>query len=79
MRTFEHELGAFDTHPTGTNAIVGVLAYTGYDMEDAVLLNKKSIERGIFHGCVYTVHTVDLLDELKVSRFASKTPYFGAK
>jgi len=56
-----YERGGFNTHPTGTNAVVAVLAYTGYDMEDACVINKSSIERGIFHGVVYTTHFIDLL------------------
>ncbi|GAB2213945.1 hypothetical protein Drorol1_Dr00018272 [Drosera rotundifolia] len=45
--------------PTGTNAIVAVLAYTGYDMEDAMILNKSSVERGMFHGQIYKTETID--------------------
>jgi DNA-directed RNA polymerase I subunit RPA2 len=44
-----------DQFPTGTNAIVAVLAYTGYDMEDAMIMNKSSMERGLCHGQVYKV------------------------
>lgn len=40
-------------YPSGTNAVVAVLAYTGYDMEDAMILNKSSYERGFGHGVVY--------------------------
>lgn len=53
VRTANHTIGGFDTHPTGTNVICGVLAYTGYDMEDACLINKSSLDRGLFHGTVY--------------------------
>jgi DNA-directed RNA polymerase I subunit RPA2 len=44
-----------DKFPTGTNAIVAVLAYTGYDMEDAMIINKSSMERGLCHGQIYKV------------------------
>ncbi|XP_029831423.2 DNA-directed RNA polymerase I subunit RPA2 [Ixodes scapularis] len=49
-----------DDFPTGTNAIVAVISYTGYDMEDAMVLNKSSVERGFKHGCVYKTELVNL-------------------
>lgn len=30
-----------------------------YDMEDAMILNKASVERGLFHGCVYKTKVID--------------------
>ena len=30
-----------------------ILFIQGYDMEDAMILNKSSHERGFGHGCVY--------------------------
>ena len=31
-----------------------------YDMEDAMIVNKSSYERGFGHASVYTVTTIDL-------------------
>lgn len=30
-----------------------------FDMEDAMILNKSSVERGLFHGCVYKTKIID--------------------
>ncbi|MPC88634.1 DNA-directed RNA polymerase I subunit RPA2 [Portunus trituberculatus] len=44
----------------GFNAVVAIISYTGYDMEDAMVLNKCSMERGLAHGQIYKTEVVDL-------------------
>ena len=52
-----------DEFPPGPNMIVAVLAYTGYDMEDAMILNKAAVDRGLAHGSVIKTEAFDLRDE----------------
>ncbi|VDP28873.1 unnamed protein product, partial [Soboliphyme baturini] len=47
-------------YPLGTNAIVAVISYTGYDMEDAMIINKASFERGFAHACIYKTERIQL-------------------
>lgn len=49
-----------DDYPMGTNAIVAVMSYTGYDMEDAIVFNKASVERGFKHGNIYKTEVINL-------------------
>ena len=42
--------------PSGINAIVAIMAYTGYNQEDSVILNQSSIDRGLFTATSY--HTL---------------------
>lgn len=58
-RTDRYSEYGMDEFPNGTNAIVAVLAYTGYDMEDAMILNKSSVERGFAHASLYKTETVN--------------------
>lgn len=67
VRTATYSKYCVDEFPTGTNAIVAVLAYSGYDMEDAMILNKSSVDRGLCRGHVYQTECIDLADKREKS------------
>ena len=60
VRPALHNTYGMDSFPNGTNAVVAVISYTGYDMEDAMILNKSAHERGFGYGTVYKSQIVDL-------------------
>jgi DNA-directed RNA polymerase I subunit RPA2 len=59
-RTKQYDELCMDEYPQGTNMVVAVCAYTGYDMEDAMILNKSSVDRGLAHGSLIKTEIVDL-------------------
>ena len=71
-----HNTYGMDSFPNGTNAIVAVISYTGYDMEDAMILNKSAHERGFAYGTVYKSQIVDL-KEMQGRAQAAPTLHFG--
>lgn len=47
VKTVMNDNIGYEKHPAGQNLIVAVMSYKGYNMEDAIILNKASIERGL--------------------------------
>uniref|UniRef100_A0A5F9DQM1 DNA-directed RNA polymerase subunit beta n=1 Tax=Oryctolagus cuniculus TaxID=9986 RepID=A0A5F9DQM1_RABIT len=53
VKTKTIELIEFEKLPAGQNATVAVMSYSGYDIEDALVLNKASLDRGFGRCLVY--------------------------
>lgn len=51
--------------PSGCNINVAIMTHTGYNQEDSLLVNKGSIERGLFQATVY--HTEKDEDKQKIN------------
>jgi DNA-directed RNA polymerase II subunit RPB2 len=45
-----------EQQPYGVNAIVAIMTYTGYNVEDAILINEGSVKRGIFNTTYYSMY-----------------------
>ena len=43
-----------EEQPYGINAIVAIMCYTGYNVEDAILINEGAVKRGIFRTTYYS-------------------------
>ncbi|XP_019643949.1 PREDICTED: DNA-directed RNA polymerase III subunit RPC2-like [Branchiostoma belcheri] len=53
VKTKTIELIDYEKLPAGQNATVAVMSYSGYDIEDALILNKSSVDRGFGRCLVY--------------------------
>ena len=45
-----------EEQPYGVNAVVAIMCYTGYNVEDAILINEGSILRGMFRTTYYSMY-----------------------
>jgi DNA-directed RNA polymerase II subunit RPB2 len=86
------EFMGFNEMPSGINAVVAVMTYTGYNQEDSVILNKAAIERGMFtvtsyrtvsdvekKGGMYTVETIGIPPPSSVGIKQGSPGYFRRK
>lgn len=60
VKTRTIELVKYDKLPAGQNATVAVMSYSGYDIEDALVLNKASVDRGFGRCQVLRKYPVSL-------------------
>lgn len=54
-----------EENPYGENAIVAIMCYTGYNVEDAVLINEGALQRGLFRTTYYTTYEAHEEREIK--------------
>ena len=45
-----------EEQPYGVNAIVAIMSYTGYNVEDAILINEGAVKRGLFNTTYFTTY-----------------------
>lgn len=54
------DLVHMDELPSGQNAVIAVMSYSGYDIEDAVVLNQAALDRGYGRCIVFRKHITHL-------------------
>lgn len=56
VKTKVHKLLNSSNMPCGINVIVAIASYTGFNQEDSIMVNKSSVERGLFNSTFYRTY-----------------------
>jgi len=76
-----------EENPYGENVIVAIMCYTGYNVEDAVLINEGSLKRGLFRTTYYTSYqsheesskSGDVVTDIKFANIESESDVVATK
>ncbi len=53
VQSVMHDISNYNNHPSGQNMVVAIMSYKGYNVDDAVVLNRASIDRGLGRSTYY--------------------------
>ncbi|XP_050434808.1 DNA-directed RNA polymerase I subunit RPA2 [Adelges cooleyi] len=59
FRPVHYDELSMDDFAMGTNAVIAVISYTGFDMEDAMIINKMALDRGFAHGSIFKTDLIE--------------------
>ena len=73
VNTFMHEVLGYDKNPGGQNVVVAVMSFQGYNMQDSIILNRGSVDRGLGRSTYFRPYEAEelrysggLVDNIKV-------------
>ncbi|MEM4500448.1 MAG: DNA-directed RNA polymerase subunit A' [Candidatus Woesearchaeota archaeon] len=59
VQTYINEVSDANQYPHGTNVVIAIATFEGYNIEDAVVINRASLERGMFWSYMFRTYEAE--------------------
>ena len=73
VETFMYDISNYKNHPSRQNVIIALMSYQGYNMQDSIVINKGSVDRGFARSTYFKPYVAEelrysggLMDEISV-------------
>jgi len=61
VKSFMHDVLEYDKHPAGQNVTIALMSFEGYNMEDSIILNRGSVQRGLVRSTYFRPYEAEEL------------------
>ena len=61
VKTYMHDVLNYEKHPGGQNIVIALMSFEGYNMQDSIILNKGSIQRGLARSTYFRLYEAEEL------------------
>src|SRR3989344_7180029 len=58
-KTFMHDILDYEKHPAGQNITIAIMSYEGYNMDDAIIINRASVDRGLGRSSYFKPYSAE--------------------
>ena len=73
VQSFMYEISRYKNHPSGQNIVMALMSYGGYNMQDSIVVNKGSVQRGLARSTYFRPYVAEelrysggLIDEIGI-------------
>ena len=73
VKTFMHDVLNYNAHAAGQNVTIALMSFEGYNMQDSIILNKGSVQRGLARSTYFRPYEAEelrysggLIDEIVI-------------